>query len=60
MAIRIYLFLVMTHYGSQEQNRTCHLVNIYKKCAKKGGLTKIKIPIRQEKKYFPLFLLYQT
>ena len=45
----------MTHYGPQEQNTTSHLVNAFKKCTKKakGGfnLTKIKIPVRQEKSF---------
>ena len=41
----------MTHYDFQEQNTTSHLINAFKKCTKKGGLTKIKIIVLQEKMF---------
>ena len=40
----------MTHHGFQEQNTTSHLVNAFMKCTKKGGLTRIKIPVLLGKK----------
>lgn len=49
----------MTHYGSQQQNKTSHLGNAFKKC-KKRRTNKDKDSSSTRKKDFPLFPLYQT